>query len=562
MRFWILISGLLLLATSCRQDIDIFIPDGPGSTDNPDALTLSFGGQLLDTDGNILAGYPIRFEDVEVLTDEFGLFYLGDATTTTNTAFVEIDVPGFFLAGQLLDVNATDVELLDLALVPKVELSTFSTTEGIEIDLPGGGSLRIPPQALGLLNGTSYSGEAQLFWRYLNPLEAGFLQQVPAGLRGWSDADEWEVLEAFGVGMLEVVTTDGRRLDLLPDTEAIWDMPLPGVLVSDAPMATDVWQYNSQFSGWVQSGGAQRVGDMYQARLRHLSHCLVGTGFPSVQLAGQLNDQDGIPLPNATILAGFPNGIPMQKVRTSADGSFVVTGAADNTVALDGVNACGEVFWTLEVATDASNSNLGIIEVNAQQALPTTLSGSVENCSLQPVSQGILFIERNGVRTLFPLKSGQYNARIGDCGGSEIIVRAVQPTAGLATVPVSYSSSQEIEVMPLYICDGSERFVGLQVDGSANLLLGANHEPDGNGTVLEMPAGEFRLPVDGQGVGTFDLGSGAVSFPGFPASEISSANITCTFTQYDGELIEGFFQGSFLDINSNEHPVAGNFRIE
>jgi len=128
----------------------------------------------------------------------------------------------------------------------------------------------------------------------------------------------------------------------------------------------------------------------------------------------------------------------------------------------------------------------------------------------------------------------------------------------------------------LKVCDtlnNIDEYIYYTVDGVSSSILNTSGNRlsatiTTNFTTIEgrdsITLDYFQLRIAGTSLGTFgtaNLSGSSITGINYP---VSSANVSCTFTNYgstSGSYIEGIFNGNLIDNSSQTQTVSGRFRI-
>ncbi len=262
----LLITGLFLIS-SCKKDSE---DDTPGGGNPPGGNTVStnFSVKVIDENNTPMAGVAVDVYGSIAMTD-------GTGTATINAAAIPIEDAGRMKVAFEKDGYFDHM----IGVTPKINSSTFTSVVLLEKELAGtigntsGGTVSgdqnrinatISPASYVMEGGEAYTGDVNIYMKYINPDEEDFSLAMPGGsdLYAVDNNGEEGIMESFGALYMTAETPSGEMLK--PSPAANFDMcvDIPPGMLSFAPASIQIWILNED-AGWRATITAQRVGNQY-----------------------------------------------------------------------------------------------------------------------------------------------------------------------------------------------------------------------------------------------------------------------------------------------------------
>ena len=229
-----------------------------------------------------------------------------------------------------------------------------------------------------------------------------------------------------------------------------------------------------------------------------------------------------------------------------------------------------------QIGPFTSDFNAGTITVTVPQPNTFTISGTVTDCSNNPLTNGHTTIVVDGATYFTTISNGSFSQQISRCNttvttANIIVVDNTTHQQNAAPISVSVSNTN-VNIGTVQACGlNLTEFLNYTFDGvtysgdslqayQQNLTYISGFSTSPNYT-------SFNSNFNGLGIGTFKLNVNLQSATGtyITSNNISSASVSVTITEYGntGQYIAGTFTGNLLiSGTTNTKPITGSFRIK
>ena len=258
------ILSIPILFINCQKDISL-INSGTTIIDNTikDPITATLQGNILDETGQPASGVKITVGSKTVTTNNSGYFRINDAALDKNASLVNAEKPGYFKAFRTF--NATSgVNQVVIKLMKKELAGTVDPNTGGDVNLPNGSKISLPSNGIVTeLNGTSYSGNVNVYASYINPKSSDINQTIPGSFMANDKNNKRVSLLSYGMMAVDIESTSGEKLQIAKDNAAKLTIPIPSSLQSSAPATISLWYIDEQTGLWKEEGTATKNGGNY-----------------------------------------------------------------------------------------------------------------------------------------------------------------------------------------------------------------------------------------------------------------------------------------------------------
>ncbi|HPH81805.1 MAG TPA: FISUMP domain-containing protein [Flavobacteriales bacterium] len=354
--------------------------------------TASVMGVVRDT-GNVPVNMAIVrsvFSGEVTHTDANGVFFLNNITVYDKLGYITIEKPGYHKGSRSFlplqqGSNRVNIELLPMALS-----GSFNSTSGGQIT-SGLLQLNFPANAI-QLNGQSYTGTVNVYAQALDPTSNSMFDQMPGELLGGMN-DSLRLLRSFGMASVELRDTNYQLLQLQAGTSASLQFTISDSLLNVAPTSIDWWSFDESQGYWKHEGLAQKQGNVYVGNASHFSWWNCDTPENFVEFHGTVNSLEGNPVSDAQIHVNSPtlgNAISY----TNSEGTFCgwVPKNQNLTVSINLFCSSTNNWESVYTEIIASGLNMIIEEFDINLLNNYPISGTVLNCSNQPIVSGYVMV--------------------------------------------------------------------------------------------------------------------------------------------------------------------------
>jgi hypothetical protein len=420
--------GLIIFAVvfimSCQKDINDFYPD-PTPGDNfpiPTASRVdgSLSGLIVDENNSPVAGAEVSCSGTTILSDARGIFSFTNIVLDKYISTVTVKMPGYFKAYRSFSANPTRNHV-HIKLIPKELTATVSSNAGGSATLTNGTIVTLPGNGFIIKNtGAPYTGDVKVFAAYIDPTASDISTTVPGSFMG-KDANNLYILQSTGMIAVDLESPAGEALQLATGAQANIKLPIPSSLTNNAPGSIDTWSLD-EAGIWIKEGTASRNGNSYEMSVTHFSFWNCDVPMNAVYLNIHVQDQNGNSLPNALVELSIPNnntwwGYAYEITDSLGNASGLVPAGLGLILDIYGdPYSCNTPLYSQTIGPFTTNSSITITVTLAAQ-MTTTITGTVTDCSSQPLQNGTAIIYAGLYNYQHvSIVNGTYNATVTHCG--------------------------------------------------------------------------------------------------------------------------------------------------
>jgi hypothetical protein len=590
---------LVLAISACRKDS--FVTD-TDTTDYPNPkqfVKASITGVVIDENNTPLPNVAIEVVTqsgkANLTTDQFGNFYLKDATVNALGTYIKATYPGFFHGSRTINLLANSTNQVRIQLLSNQANKTIASATGGLADY-GTYSIDLPANAVVRADGSAYSGDIQIAARHLDPSKPDFGLQAPGRLEGLTSAGDITGLISMGQMAVELRGTDGGLLQLAPGKEAKLRIKVPTSSLSMAPATIPMWWFDEDAGIWIEEGTSALQNGWYEGTVKHFTFWNWDFINPSIIIDFKFVDENGQPVNNvyldvqAQVSHTHGSGVP------NLAGHLVGPVPANEPLIayiypLTGQGCTsGSVLLTQNLGSFTANDTVCfVIPRNLFQnpGLYTyQISGQLLDCNGAPVTNGYARVSQS--LEIYPVDAqGNYSGSFTYCNPLQSMeVFGIDVAAGNTSAITSVAvTGTQMTIPTITVCTSIPQFMTLVTDiGTFSYLepqfLGRDSLPGNTGTVFELVSNKSVNNAPDVAVGV-ELLNGAPKIGTFPASYAritriiigggiegyfcnnvtDCSNFTVTITKWDGPggYVEGTYSGTLPVFGQGvPNPSFGN----
>lgn len=410
----------LLLIFSCQKD-DEFTNDGPSQGDGSaltdqefaeqnfgQSISSDFIGRIINEQGNAIKDVLITINNQNTYTDHNGVFVLNDASVYENFALVKASKPGFIEGSRTLipTTNGTNDVLITLLRINVV--GSINSGINSEVTLPNGAKVAFQGDFIDSL-GNDYSGQVDVSMHYLEPNQETTFNQMPGMLFGMRENGNASAMETYGMMAINLFSPSGEELNINENTPATLTFPISNT-TPNSPNQIQLWYFDETVGYWKEQGVATKTGATYTTEVTHFSwwNCDIPLGF--VNVCFTLLGSNELPnfyfqiVRNATnqiIYSGFTNNLGQECGLFPANENVTIRVYSD---------CSGSIIHTQQLGPFSTDQALDIILPDLpSDIIETTLTATVNDCSGNPIDNGYMALNRNGVFDVISITDGTLN---------------------------------------------------------------------------------------------------------------------------------------------------------
>jgi len=572
--------------TSCKKDIETFIPNEISPADFGQMINADFSGEILDENGNPLQNVEITVGAKKTITDENGVFIVRDASVEERKAYLKATKTGYFNGSRTMIVQEGKLHFATIQLLEKITIGTFETAAGGAVDFEGV-KLNFPANGIKLKSGGTYTGQVNVAAKYLDPTADETVLRMPGDLRGLNDKNEEFALATFGMMAVELTGAGGEELQVADDSEVEVRTPVPASYLGAAPATIPLWHFDEEVGMWIEEGSAILEGNEYVGTVSHFSFWNHDFPYPLVDIKGQIVDEDGNPLPNVQVKINVVDEKFYGYGNTNDDGFFcgLIPKDYDLEITVYGSGPCSQSTLYQELIGPFSDDvTLPTIVVTDDPGnlITATVTGRLVDCDGNPVSNGYIrgtfnrawlniFVEADG--------TFEYTGTFCDLT-DDLEIQGYDMTNAMKTDELTYTVAANIQTGDLEACDMIDFYIKYILDGNPEVLIpdvtmGPDTISGGSSSIYGyLSQNQFiNFSVDAVDItGTFPItewaGSGGVSTLNVDGLyENRNSTVMVTITRFDSSpdsgVVIGTFSGEFTDVDpGGTHTISGSFRAQ
>jgi hypothetical protein len=588
---WFGVFALLLTLSACQREI--ILPDGPTTPTDVvnDNITVVAGvrGTVIDESGRPVSGALVTCGMQTQSTDRYGTFSFKNISLSKANGSVKVVKPGYFTHYRSFLSTTGRMHQVRIQLLPKSNSGTFDAASGGTVNLSNGAKLVMPANAVADASGNAYSGQVQVAMTWIDPSASNLADIVMGDLRGVTTAGQERGLETYGMIGVELTSPSGQPLNVAAGKKADLTFPIPASLSGTAPATIDLWHFNESRARWMQEGTATRSGNMYQAQVSHFSFWNCDAPFPLIDLCMTLQSATGNqPLNNVAVTIRRPNNSSGYG-RTDSSGQLCGKVPKNEALVLSVLDQCGTVVYTQNIGPFTANTDLGVIQVTIPTPNQVTITGTVTDCSNNPVTNGAVLIYTGGAFAYtVPVTNGAFSHTILRCNGGTLNFSVLGVDYNTLQQGVPYSGTATTgtaNVGAIQACGiAATEFIELLIDGTPYNFVSPPDQVNISDSASVPP---FNAWVSGvrinQGGGTnittavnFNFNHNGVVANGLPlqnatvylsqtlsSQQIVTVNPTMNLTGY-GVPVTGFAEGNFnvlMNFGGTNRNVVCTFKV-
>ncbi len=566
--------ALLLLVgfSACQRELNFPVDSNPSADLVNDNLTVVAGvrGTVIDEMNRPVSGALVTCAGQTQSTDRYGNFTFRNVSISKANASVKVSKMGYFTHFRTFVSTSGRMHQVRIQLLPKSTSGTFDAATGGTVTLSNGAKLVMPANAVADASGNPYSGQVQVAMTWIDPSANNLSETVMGDLRGITTGGEERGLETYGMIGVEMTSPSGQALNVASGKKADLSFPIPATLSGTAPASIDLWYFNETKARWIQEGSATRSGNTYQAQVSHFSFWNCDAPFPLIDLCMTLQSATGnTPLNNVAVRIRRPNN-SYGYGRTDSSGQLCGKVPKNEALTLLVLDQCGNTVYTQNIGPFNANTDLGVIAVTIPPVNTMTITGTMTNCSNNPVTNGAALIYTGG--------SYSYTVPVVNGTFSHTLIRCSSGTLNFSVLGIDYATLQQgvvysgsgttgiVNVGAIQACGtAATEFIELIVDGTPYNFVSPPDQVNLSDSISTPP---FTATVTGIRTGggggttnttlsTFSFNHTGVVANNLPlngasvylsqtlsSQQIVTTNPTMNITAY-GPPVTGFVEGNF-----------------
>ncbi len=533
---------------------------------------VTFAGRVIDENGQAIAGAQVRVGGEAASTDENGVFRLQNLRIAADDAKVFVTKIGYFEFSRAYFVENRSFQNITIQLITKALTASISANAGGTVEVPGGVKLVFPANAIKTESGQSYSGNVRVFAHYLDPMDPALALNMPGDLRGIDLEGVERALVTYGMVGVELEGNGGQKLQIASGSTVELRMPISPSQTGSAPATVPLWHYDVEQARWIEEGSVQKVGNEYVGKVAHFSFWNVDVSFNLIELSGKVYlGDDQHPFAGAKVRLTIQSDSSSGFATTDASGCFKGGVPAGATFTMEILDACGTVIFTQTIGPFNEDHLLAPVILPNGGANQVSFSGTLLDCAGLPVTNGYVKIKLDNLSwAAFTDINGAFSIQDFRCDTA----MAAGTLTAFDLSNLLQSEEQAFNLPPdsvalgdIAVCDTLNEFIIYTLDNVDYVRVDPSAiVQDSLGfftfiSAFNLQEGiKFAFKNDNQ-VGIFPLTnfwSGQINVSQPPVG--LTTNVT-TAAPNIGDILEGEFGGTFLDVFGVPHTVVGSYRV-
>ncbi len=582
---YILFIFTTVLFFSCQKEFSLDSGGGIPVT-APDLTTkvsASVSGFVTDENDSPVSGATVQVGTSSINTDKFGFFEAKNVQVVKTAAIVTVNKPGYFKGIKTWMAEQGKGAFFRIKLIPKTTSGTINGSAGGNVTLTTGLSITLPAGAVvNASTNIAYTGTVNVAAYWINPLAADLNKIMPGDLRGLNANGALKLLRTFGMAAVELTGSGGELLQIATGKSATLSFPIPAAIAVDAPASIPLWYFDESNGLWKEQGSATRSGNNYVGNVSHFSFWNCDTPGSYVQFSCTVHDQLGNPVIGALVKLTVVGTNNYRYGLTDSSG-YVSGPVPDNAQLQLDVYAtyyCTSAsLYTQTFATGNTAINLGIITIAPSTIGWCNITGTLTDCSNNPVADGYVMMYSNNDYYRHWVHNGVISFTKYICTPSlNVTFLGVDPANSQQSNPLSFTLVPGTNnIGTLQACGtSSSEFFNYSIDGTSHNLVSP---PDSlyhggaagttNSYVNASQAGGVNHYVYLNFVNT-GIGAGSSqNITGFYSSYLPTQGTltppaTVNITEYGaiGQFIAGNFTCTLTSTAPPAtHNIVGSFRV-
>ena len=570
------IFGVLVLAlvfAGCEKDVDKIILDPINPVDQITFKASAFV-EVTDAAGLPVAGATLRIDGAQFTTDEGGLAHLEDVNMHPATYLVA-EKSGYFHGSRRFYPTAGNTHYVRIKLLSDYSIGSVDASSGGTVSAGGGLSITFPANAVARMDGSAYSGEVQVSAQPITADDPDLSDKMPGDLVGVTDEGVMGALASMGMVAVELRSETGELLNVKEGSAVELRLDVPAEFLGKAPATIPMWYFDEVRGVWNEDGRATLQGGQYVAEVEHFTYWNYDAWFPITKWGATFLYEDGSPAAQVSVCITILELQTSKCALTDENGFVCGMVASDEPLLLEVKDPCGNVVFSENIGPFSDTTMTGPYTIPEANVNTTEISGSVEDCDGNAVSNGFVRIQVGATNFYVDLESdGTFSTTTINCNESDVVITAIDEANLKQSLPLTYAYAEVIDAGVITACENLTEFIDIELEGVAEhtVFVLPYAYVSGNGTSISSQdslQNEFVwLNIPGTSAGTYPQISAEISVevsPGVVARNYGTP-ISAVITYFGdvGDYIIGTFSGT-LSTNpqggGTDYPMTGTFSV-
>jgi len=568
---------LTLLLFGCRKGelINKVIVEEDGPTI---LVVSSFKGKVVDEAGEPVVGAVVRVYHETTTTNGKGLFSFTNVEAPKGGALVSVEKSDYFMGSSMAGNSAGGKNYVQVSLMEKGIPKPISASIGGTLQWLDGSKVTIKANTLQTADGAAYTGDVNVFARWLDPSDADLGAIMPGALMALDGEGDEKVLASYGMMALELETAFGEKLKIKDGETADLELPIPPSLDPGAPTEIPLWYFDLEEERWLLKGVCTKSNGSYHCSVPSGGYWNCDIALEPICLSGTIFQTDSTPAFYTKVIVEDLTDNFIYWGYTDIEGFFCGSVPKGALLKITIQDLCGNILYQENIGPYVQDFDLGDIYLpNTLQQYFIHVSGQILDCAGAPVALGQIAVQYPGKIRLFPLSSPgviDFSLALNCIEFPELLITGYDLTNFKASLEISISDTTEINLGIMNACTDPEDYFHLNVGttpySAAPTRFYKKTNVTTNWMVLEALTlgGRFTLDLrQYQGLGTYSANvflntSDDLPNPVYPILNSASPAISLSISADDGVFISGNFSGTAYDVFGQPQAVNGDFKIK
>jgi hypothetical protein len=542
----------------------------------PNPVTATVTGLIVNENDLPLAGASVKSGTNSATTDSRGYFTFKNIGLDKFTAMVNVNMNGYFTAYRNFSARADGVHFVKIKLIRKTLTATVTAAAGGSINLANGSQVILQPASVIVkATGQPYTGTVNVYSAYIDPTAADISATVPGSFTGIDAANQRTILQSFGMLAVDLQGSAGEALQIAANKTAKLKFTIPASLTSNAPATIPLWSINETTGIWQEEKSATKNGSFYEGDVSHFSFWNCDAPTYTIKFQMTLKTPAGAPLKNTQVRITRLNGRGSSYGYTDSLGWVGGIVPQNESLKLEVITRCNDISYSQNIGPYTADVNLGDITITPDVITTVTITGTVNNCAGQPVTNGYVQAYFDYTAYNAPITNGQFNLTFTRCSNSNanVSITATDNAANQQSTATPYNvSSGTVNTGAIAACGTSTlQFIDYTLDGTAYSFSSSNNTDsitasglqglrvNGNKKTFQTNL-RISIASTANAIGTFPLTALIINQYSDSVTLVAPFNINVTQFGTAGQFIEGIGSGSFKDFSNVTHTLAFTFR--
>jgi len=409
-RILIFTSVLLFSTYSCVDDDEYFVPV---QSVTPDDFYGNFGaarqtdflGQVIDVNGNPIENAIITTGTETITTDSRGVFSFKNANAYENFAYIKATKTNYLNGSRAL-IPSDGTNKVKIMLQESTSIATINTNEVVTVSINNTTSVTFNGKYI-TQNGTDYSGVVQVVAYHTNIDDTDLYSKLPGMLYGQNSEGKAKQLETLGAVQLKLISSTGEELYLSDGEHAEVSMPVSTQHIQHSGATIPMWNFNEAHGFWIEKSVATLDGNNYIGEITQLGNWNFATPLAAEILRLEVKMNSGVELANVTLEFSVNANTTMAPEQTNERGKSSMLVPSNEVITVQLYNFCDEQVNDQVIDAINTTTTKQIVLLD-NEVTPVTIQGTFYDCNLDVVTNGYVFLEKDGNQFFDYIYSGNY----------------------------------------------------------------------------------------------------------------------------------------------------------